>query len=314
VEDTKMNNLTDLLSPNACVQLDLTVRVGCELTYEAAAVTPVQVAFKPKQDVFQQIQQECIQFEPQLTTTEFQDDHGNAIYRLNLPPGTSRLRYDAIFMVPSLREDFAWIDGAIDPNLLPAKIIRYTAPSRYCDSDKLRNFAWHHFGHLPNGLERVLGICNWVHHHIEYRTGSGSPEISAHDVIQRGYGVCRDLAHAVVALCRSFNLPARYVSGYVSDIGVQDPGTPMDFHAYCEVYLGGRWQIFDARFSTPRTGRIRICAGYDAGDCAFTTLYGAAALTGFQVWSYQVDPSAVHVSDPIDLSQRLCGTPEIRLM
>ena len=96
------------------------------------------------------------------------------------------------------------------------------------------------------------------------------------------------------------------------DIGWQDPGTSMDFHAYMEVFLGGRWQVFDARFNKPRPGRIRISAGYDAVNSAFTTLYGAGRLTGFNVWSYQVDPEEVRVGDPVDLSKRLCGTPEIR--
>ena len=116
-----------------------------------------------------------------------------------------------------------------------------------------------------------------------------------------------------MALCRTFNLPARYVSGYVPDIGCYDPGTPQDFHAYCEVYLGGRWQVFDARFGQPRVGRIRISSGYDAVNCAFTTVYGQATLSKFEVWSYQVDPDKVSTGDPIDLSQRLCGTPEIRI-
>ena len=97
-----------------------------------------------------------------------------------------------------------------------------------------------------------------------------------------------------------------------ADIAYQDPGTPNDFHAYCEVYLGGRWQVFDARFDQPRVGRIRICSGYDAVNCAFTTVYGQAQLSNFEVWSYQVDPGEVSIGDPIDLSKRLCGTPQIR--
>jgi transglutaminase-like putative cysteine protease len=292
--------------------LDLAVRVGCELVYETSAPTPALVAFKARQDFFQRIPQESIEFGPKLTATEFQDDHDNTIYRMMLQPGVNTLRYDAIVMVSSVREDAAWLDEPILPNHLTAPILRYTLPSRYCDSDKLLDFAWQKFGNLPQGLGRVRGICDWLHRNLEYRTGSGSPEISAHDVIQRGHGVCRDFAHAAVALCRTFNLPARYVSGYVPDIGFQSPGTPEDFHAYCEVYLGGRWQVFDARFNIPRTGRVRICAGYDAVNCAFTTLYGAAWLKHFEVWSYQVDPAIVRVGDPVDLSKRLCGTPEIR--
>jgi transglutaminase-like putative cysteine protease len=292
--------------------LDLAVRVGCELTYQCEVRTPALVTVKPRHDAHQSIRHESVVFEPELTATEFEDDHGKIVYRTVLKPGANMLRYDAIVMVPSAREDFAHLDKPIPPHLLPASLLRYTLPTRYCDSDKLLDFAWRQFGRLPHGLARVRGICDWLHEHIEYRTGSGSPNLSAHDVIERRYGVCRDLAHCAVALCRTFNIPARYVSGYVPDIGCEDPGTPMDFHAYMEVFLGGRWQVFDARFNTPRTGRVRISAGYDAVNSAFTTLYGAATLTGFYVWSYQVDPEEVHVGDPVDLARRLCGTPEIR--
>ncbi len=292
--------------------LDLAVRVGYEISYEAAAATPALATLKPREDSFQAIREESISFQPGLEWTEFEDDHENTVYRLVLEPGLNVLRYDAIVNVPSQREDFLWLDDPHPPHLLPATILRYTAPSRYCDSDKLLDFAWNHFGHLPNGLERIRGICTWLNANIEYRTGSGRSDLSAWEVIERRYGVCRDLAHAAVALCRAFNLPARYVSGFVPDIGVLDPGTIQDFHAYFEVYMGGRWQVFDARFLDPRIGRIRICAGYDAVNCAVSTLYGAAALTGFYVWSYQVDPAEVRVGDPLDLSKRLCGTLEIR--
>ncbi len=294
------------------VELDLTVRVGYEISYQVPEGAPALVTLKPRQDPFQFISQENLEFAPEGHPTEFEDDHENIVYRLNLAPGPNVLRYDAIVSVPGQSEDFLWLDEPHPPHLLPASILRYTVPTRYCDSDKLLNFAWEKFGNLPHGLERVRGICRWLHENIEYRTGSGSPNISAWDVIERGYGVCRDLAHAGVALCRTFNLPTRYVSGYVPDIGCEDPGTPMDFHAYFEVFMGGRWQVFDARFEEPRTGRIRICSGYDAVNCAFSTIYGSAVLTGFYVWSYQVDPAEVRVGDPVDLSKRLCGTPRIR--
>ena len=122
----------------------------------------------------------------------------------------------------------------------------------------------------PHGLPRVQAICDWVHHNIEYRFGSGRPDLSASEVIERRHGVCRDFAHAAIALCRAFNLPARYVTGHLPDVGYVDPGTPMDFHAYCEVYLGQEWLTFDARFnvsphwsckSRPRCGRRgwRVC-------------------------------------------------------
>jgi transglutaminase-like putative cysteine protease len=303
-----MDNLTDVPK----TPLDLAVRIGCRLQYQVHLETPTLLNVKPRHDSYQLIAEERISFDPQIPISEFMDDHGNTVLRLSLQPGWNTLVYDALAYVPSASEDFAHLDEPIAPQRLPAHLLRYTLPSRYCDSDKLRDFAWQHFGAYPNGIQRIQAICDWVHHNIEYRTGSGSSEISAFDVITRGYGVCRDLAHCGVALCRTFNLPTRYVSGYVPDIACFDPGTPMDFHAYFEVYLGGRWQVFDARFNTPRTGRIRISTGYDASSCAFSTSYGAALLGGFEVWSYQVDPAEVHPGDSIDLGKRLCGTPQIR--
>lgn len=292
--------------------LDLAVRVGCRLSYETAFETPMLLNVKPRHDSIQFVSQEHLDIAPATRTTEFEDDHGNTVLRLSLPPGLNALNYDAIVRVPSASEEVTHLDHPISPQRLPAHLLRYTLPSRYCDSDKLRDFAWQLFGRYQQGLERVRAITDWVHHNIEYRTGSGSSEISASEVIGRGYGVCRDFAHCGVALCRTFNLPTRYVSGFVPDIACFDPGTPMDFHAYFEVYMGGRWQVFDARFNAPRTGRVRIAAGYDAATCAFSTYYGAATLRGFEVWSYQVDPAETRVGDPLDLSKRLCGTPLIR--
>ena len=124
--------------------------------------------------------------------------------------------------------------------------------------------------------------------------------------------MCRDFAHLVVALCRALNLPARYVTGHLPDIGFIDPGSPMDFHAYAEVYLGGKWWTYDARFNVPRIGRIKVSCGYDAVDCAFATVFGPAQMTAFDVWAYQVAPGTVTIGEEIDLSKRLDGTLEVR--
>ena len=287
--------------------LDLSVRVGCECVYTASAETPILVLFKPRQGPTQLIREERIHFEPGLIPNEFEDEHGNIVYRMILKPGQNLLRYDAIVKVPSVREDALRVDGAVPPQDLPPSVLPYTLPSRYADSDKLRDLAWRYFGHVPNGLPRVQAICDWTHQSIAYQTGSGDPTISASEVVQRGRGVCRDLAHVALALCRTFNLPARYVTSYVPDIGVVDPGTPGDFHAYFEVFVGNRWQAFDARLNVPRIGRIKIASGLDAANCAFTTIYGGASLTRFEVWSYQIDPREVSTAHPVDLEKRLDG-------
>jgi transglutaminase-like putative cysteine protease len=195
---------------------------------------------------------------------------------------------------------------------LEPSLLRYLLPSRYCDSDKLFAFAREKFGHIYDAGAQVQAISDWVHNNIEYRFASGRPDISAAQIIERGYGVCRDFAHCTIALCRAINIPARYVTGHLPDIGHLDRGSPMDFHAYSEVYLGGQWHVFDARYNEPRIGRIKIAQGLDAVECAFATVYGPARMTKFEVWAYQVDPNEVSLGDPIDLSKRLDGVEEIK--
>lgn len=295
-------------------KLDLTVRVGCDLAYETTTSVPVLLNLKPRMDPRQAVQSEMITFGANLPAEEFEDRHGNIVYRLVLHPGRNQIRHDAIVSIPSLydNQELPPHPAPIRLAELPPELLRYTLPSRYCDSDKLLNFAWQQFGQIEDGLPRVQAICDWVHNNVEYRFGSGSPEISAWDVIQRRYGVCRDFAHCTTALCRAMNLPARYVTGHLPDIGFVDPGTPMDFHAYFEVYLGGKWYTYDARFNVPRIGRIKVASGLDAVDAALSTSYGAARLVHFEVWAYQVPAGSVMVGAPIDLSIRLDGTPEVR--
>jgi transglutaminase-like putative cysteine protease len=293
--------------------LDLTVRVGCNLAYETTVQTPVLFVLKPRLEGRVLILQERLSLGSGWPSSHFQDSHGNITYRSVLMPGRNEIRHDALVAVSSL-PDGREIQGRIVPvGQLPSELLRYTLPSRYCDSDKLLNFAWNLFGQIPHGLPRVQAICDWVHNNIEYRFGSGRPDLSASEIIARRHGVCRDFAHTAIALCRTFNLPARYVTGHLPDIGFTDPGTPMDFHAYCEVYLGQDWVTFDPRFNVPRIGRIKVAHGADAVDGAFATIYGEANLTHFEIWAYQVNPHQVSVGDPIDLSKRLDGTPTVRM-
>ncbi|MBW8781820.1 MAG: transglutaminase family protein [Verrucomicrobia bacterium] len=293
----------------------LVVRVGCRLRYDAEGSVPALFNLKPRIDEGRSLLAELLTFGDDLPASAFTDTHGNTIFRLVLPPGRTEIVHDALVSVPAHPDNFGLTEAAASPlglHELPAEVLRYTLPSRYCDADKLANFAWEKFGAIPHGLPRVQAISDWLHHNIEYRFGSGRPDLSAWDIIQRGYGVCRDYAHTFIALCRTFNLPARYVTGHLPDIGYIDPGSPMDFHAYAEVYLDGRWFTIDPRYNVPRIGRVTVARGLDAVNGAFATLYGAATLTFFDVWAYQVAPGTVSVGDPVDLSLRLDGTMEIR--
>lgn len=293
--------------------LNITVRVGCSLAYDTTVQTPVLFVLKPRLEGNVLVMQEKLSFGIGRPAYEFQDSHGNITYRSVFMPGRNEIRHDALVAVSSL-PDTRQIQGYLAPvGELPSELLRYTLPSRYCDSDKLMNFAWNQFGQVTHGLPRVQAICDWVHNNIEYRYMSGRSDLSASEVIGRRYGVCRDFAHAGIALCRSFNLPARYVTGHLPDIGFLDPGSPMDFHAYFEVYLGQDWLTFDPRFNVPRIGRVKVAHGADAVDGAFATIYGEAMMTHFEVWAYQVNPREVSVGDPIDLSKRLDGTPVVRL-
>lgn len=261
---------------------------------------------KPRPDRNHAVVFEALSLGNDLPATPFTDSHGNEIWRIALAPGTNSFRHDAIVSVSSKPDNFFLPRLPAElPGALPPELLRYTMPSRYCDSDKLANFAWEKFGQVEHGLPRVQAISQWVHENIEYRYLSGRPDLSAWDILQRGYGVCRDFAHLAVALNRSFNLPARYVTGHLPDIGFPDPENHMDFHAYAEVYVGGNWFTTDARFHVPRIGRIKVSHGQDAVDGAFSTIFGAATLSYFQVWAYQVEPGTVGVGDPLDFSRRL---------
>ena len=294
------------------IPLNVTLRIGCHLSYEVTHPTPMLLVLRPRLEGHVLVVQESLSFGIGQPAYEFLDSHGNLTWRSVMMPGRNEIRHDALVAVSSLPDYCPESTPVPSVDQLPADVLRYTLPSRYCDSDKLRDFAWNHFGLVPHGIQRVKAICDWVHHNIEYRFGSGRPDLSASEVLARRHGVCRDFAHLAIALCRAFNLPARYVTGHLPDVGFIDPGSAMDFHAYCEVYLGGQWYTFDPRFNVPRIGRVKLAHGGDAVDGAFATIYGHAVPSYFLVWAYQVANGTVSIGDPIDLSLRIDGTPLVR--
>ncbi len=290
----------------------ITIRCGVDFAYDAADSTHIVLLIQPRLEAGQRMLGETLQFSPGITVQEYQDVHGNIVRRFELPAGRTTVHHDAFVSLSSLPENQNIGDALLPVGEMTPELLRYTLPSRYCDSDRLMDFAFEHFGQVAHGRPRVQAICDWVHENIEYRWGSGSPHTTASEVLAQGFGICRDFAHVAIALCRCFNLPARYVTGHLPDVAAQDAGGAMDFHAYFQVYFGGRWNTYDARFNVARIGRIHIACGFDAVECAFSTLYGAASLNWFNVWNYQVDPAIVKLGDPIDLAKRLDGTPELR--
>ena len=261
------------------------IRVGCEFCYEAAWPTPAIMQVQPHQEAEQRILHEAWQLTPPLALHAFIDLYGNTCQRLLIPPGSQVLSYDATIEVPGLVDEVAPDAVELPVEALPDEVLHYTLPSRFCLSDVLSDMAWQLFGAMEPGWARVQAICDWVHGNIRFQYGTSNSLTTAADVCAAGVGVCRDFAHLAVTFCRALNIPARYVFGYLPDIGVPPPDAPMDFCAWMEVYLSGRWWTFDPRNNEPRIGRVLVGRGRDALDVAMVTAYGSPRLAQMTVWA-----------------------------
>ena len=175
---------------------------------------------------------------------------------------------------------------------LPDEALKFLLASRYCEVDRMVDLAWQLFGTTPKGWPRVQAICDFVHNHIHFDYMQARSTRTAYEAYHEEVGVCRDYTHLAVTFCRCLNIPARYCTGYLGDIGVPVSG-PMDFSAWLEVYLSGRWYTFDPRNHTPRIGRVLMAYGRDAADVALLTSFGPGQLKQFTVWTDEVDASAL---------------------
>lgn len=261
------------------------LHVGCEFQYESAAPTPAIVLVEPHPGLANTIVDERWRIEPDLDRRGYRDVFGNQLRRVILPPGPSTLRYDAIVELSGEPDPVMTSARQHPVEELPDDVLAFTLASRYCLTETLSSTAWHLFGNSPPGWARVQAVCDWIHVNVRYGALRSTPTTTAVDVYVAGGGICRDFAHLAVTFCRALNIPARYVFGYMPDIGEAPPYTPMDFHAWFEVYLEGRWWTFDARFNRPRIGRIPIGFGRDAVDVAMVTSYGSAMFRQMTVWS-----------------------------
>jgi transglutaminase-like putative cysteine protease len=221
--------------------------------------------------------------DPPLAKGAYLDHFGNRVTRVDAPPGL--VTFSNRFVIhDSGGPDETPPDTPATPIArLPDEVLVFLVSSRYCDSDNLSNFAWSMFGGLTGGYQRVQAICDYVHGKIRFSYPDARSNRSASDCMREGVGVCRDFAHLAVALCRCMNIPARYCTGYLGDIGVPIDPAPMDFSAWFEVFLDGRWFTFDARHNHPRIGRIVMARGRDAADVAISIAFGNAILTRFEV-------------------------------
>ncbi|MDA8746261.1 transglutaminase family protein, partial [Rubripirellula amarantea] len=203
---------------------------------------------------------------------------GNRLLRLNAMPGDLTILYQATVELHAEEVDSSNV-GEVNYENLPADVLTYLNPSRYCESDKLFRFAAEEFGGLVPGYSRVTAICNWTFEHLTYTPGSTGPTTTACDVLLQRSGVCRDYAHVAISLCRAMGIPARYVSGYAVNL------QPPDFHGFFEAFLDGRWFLFDATRLAPVGGFVRIGTGRDAADVAFSTIRGDAQSVEMEVWA-----------------------------
>ena len=261
------------------------LRLGCEVSFQMPVATPMiallnvhysQAPFLERPDV--------LTSDPGVAMESYRDGFGNWCTRLTAPQGDFKLGTEGIIRVDGAPD--AQFPDAIQHAIqdLPAETILYLLPSRYCDSDAMLDEAWRLFGHTAPGWGRVQAICEFVHNHIAFDYMAARSTRTALEGYREGTGVCRDFAHLAIAFCRAMNVPARYCTGYISDIGQPPPHAEMDFAAWMEVWLGGAWRTFDPRNLTPRAGRVLIATGRDAADVPLTHTFGPNVLTGFKVW------------------------------
>lgn len=259
------------------------IRIGYDISFEVgdsvAMVAHLNVHPCRRQHLREPDQ---LQLDPRVQIDEYTDSFGNEASRFVVPPGKIRL-YNSAIIEDSGQPD--WHDPQapeVPVEQLPCETLRYLLPSRYCEVDLLTNTAVELFGGTPKGAPRVQAICDWVQRNVTFGYHFARPTRTALGVYTERVGVCRDFQHLAVTFCRCLNIPARYATGYLGDIGVP-PAPPGDFSAWFEAYLGDRWWTFDARFNTPRIGRILMAIGRDATDVAITTAFGNALLLNFQV-------------------------------
>jgi transglutaminase-like putative cysteine protease len=268
------------------------IRVGYELVYDFPQSTPMILVLNIHASrVADIVTPDVLTVEPPVAVTGYHDGFGNWCTRVVAPAGRFRLASTAL-----VRDS-----GAVDEVVpdapqhalqdLPEETLVFLLGSRYCETDRLSETAWALFGNTPTGWARVQAICDYVHNRIAFGYQHARATKTAWEAYNEQQGVCRDYAHLAIAFCRCMNIPARYCTGYLGDMGTPKPWGVMDFAGWFEAYLGGRWYTFDARNNIPRIGRILMARGRDAADVAIATTFGPNTLTKFTVWTDEVpDP------------------------
>ena len=260
------------------------IRLGYDIITRQTLPTPMVLLLHTRPEITPRLsRRDDITVTPDVPLHEYRDGFGNRCVRLVAPAGTIQLSTDAVLEAEPTPDEV--VPNAIQHPIegLPDECLQFLLGSRYCEVDKLSRFAWEKFGASPLGWGRVQAVCDFVHNHVTFGYQYASSTKTACDVLDEGRGVCRDYQHLAVTLCRSLGIPARYATGYLGEIRTPPVPGPMDFSAWFEVYLGGRWYAFDARFNTPRVGRTLMAVGRDAADVALITSFGPHDLEKFEV-------------------------------
>lgn len=268
------------------------LRLGYELQYEFPQPTPVlltlNVHFTRVSDL---ITPDYILFNPSVPSSGYRDSFGNWCTRIVAPAGRMVISTDCTIRDSGQPDPACAATRQVPVENLPTEALQFLMPSRFCDSDRLLDLAWSLFSGFEPGLGRVQAICDFTHRHIAFGYEHARPTRTASEAYEEGRGVCRDYAHLAVAFCRALNIPARYCTGYLSDIGTPLPHPPGDFAAWFEAYLGDQWCLFDPRNNAPRIGRVLMAQGRDAADVALAMTFGPNTLQNFQVWTAEATGS-----------------------
>ena len=270
------------------------IRLGYDMHFRTPARVPVVALLNVHPSRAQDlVEQDRLRIEPEVEIEQYTDSFGNICSRFLSPEGGFRL-WNSTLIKDSGEPDAGDVNAAEIPvEELPTDVLQFLLSSRYCEVDLLSNTAVELFGNAPRGWLRVQAVCSWVNQKVTFGYNFARPTKTALDVYTERVGVCRDFQHLAITLCRALNIPARYTTGYLSDIGTPPPYSPMDFSAWFEAYLGGRWWTFDARHNHPRIGRILMATGRDAADVAITTSFGSTPLQTFAVTTDEVQEEQV---------------------
>ncbi len=264
------------------------IRLGYEIAIECQQRTPTVSLLEIHRDRQSDIKRQTrVLTSPSIPSTVYQDRYGNACRRFVAPKGNFRILYDAVVDDSGEPDEVNPLARETPVEELPDDVLGYLLGSRYCETDHLSDLAWNLFGHMPPGWARVQAIVDYVHNRLSFGYGYARATRTAAQAHDERVGVCRDFAHLAITLCRCINIPARYVNGYLGDIGVPQDPAPMDFSAWMEVFLDGKWYTFDPRHNIPRIGRVVIARGRDATDVPLLHSFGPHRLSLFKVWTYE---------------------------